>query len=179
MKLTHHSTPSRSFILLTFIVLCAVYAALVLTRINRVYEPEGDVVSTEQSTESTEIETVITDVDTSDWGDYNDDQFPLIISHPESLTVGTNTELEGYYIVNLSETTPRTSIKIFISDEGFAGTAALAGSDFITNNGYAATNYDNIIYTIKVGEYFYTFDGTNAPDLQSELAEIVNSATLD
>ncbi|HMR55300.1 MAG TPA: hypothetical protein PKD34_01760, partial [Candidatus Doudnabacteria bacterium] len=74
MKLTHHSTPSRSFILLTFIVLCAVYAALVLTRINRVYEPEGDVVSTEQSTESTEIETVITDVDTSDWGDYNDDQ---------------------------------------------------------------------------------------------------------
>ncbi|GEM_PF-1436918 len=179
MKLTHHSTPSRSFILLTFIVLCAVYAALVLTRINRVYEPEVEVVTTEQPTQSPQTETITTDVDTTDWEVYNDDQFPLIISHPESLTVDVNTELEGYYIVDLSRTTPRTSIKIFISDEGFAGTAALAGSDFITSNGYTATNYDNIIYTIKVGEYFYTFDGTNAPNLQNELAEIINTVTLD
>lgn len=179
MKLTHHSTPSRSFILLTFIVLCTVYAALVLTRINRVYGPQAEVTTTKKLTQPTDAKTITTNVDTTDWANYNDDRFPLIISYPKSLTIDTNTKLEEYYIINLTETTSKASIKIFISDKGFAGTAALAGSDFITKNGYTATNYDNIIYTIKVGEYFYTFDGTNAPNLQNELAEIVNTVTLD
>lgn len=181
MKLTHHKGPSRSFILITFIVLSTVYAALVLTRIQRLYveEPTMETAESTLSPMTSEAALNIPELTTIGWAEYTDDTVPLNILVPPNWRTGSTDELEDYHIITLARSAPQSLIRIFVSKHDFAGVSNLRGRAFTTKQGYAATSYDKNIYTIKAGEYYYTFDGINAQSNLDELSTIVQTARLD
>ncbi|HMQ02097.1 MAG TPA: hypothetical protein PKD79_03445 [Candidatus Doudnabacteria bacterium] len=182
IKLTHHPTPSRTFILLTVIVLCFVYAALVLSRINHLYEEELTVMVdvNPQMTNTQAIETETRpNINTSQWVPYANPNYPMELLIPANWQASNPVQLSGYDILTLNQTNPRAQIRIFISTENFAGVAGLAGRDFTTQNGYNATAYEGNIYTIKAGEYYYTFNGTSASAVANQLLVIIHTAKLN
>lgn len=180
MQLTHHSTPSRSFIVLIVIVLCTVYAALVLTRINRLYVDDAQTTQPEpiNNVEAPTLEAV-TELDTTDWEEFADKTYPLTIKIPDGWDTTTSDDLENLYLISITQDDPEALIRIFIAKEKPAEIGFLQSRNFTSKLNYSGTNYDNMIYHIKAGELYYTFDGTAAPDYAAELAAIVNSAKLE
>lgn len=174
MQLSHHEIPSRSFVLLTIIVLCTVYAALVLTRINRLYVKEQPPV---QQTAQAQVHGV-TPADTTDWEQFEDKDYPLSMLVPEGAQVRTHDDFENLYLVTVSETDMDMLVRIFVGKDQPSEISSLQSKDFTTTTGYAGTNYDNVIYQFKSGDYYYTFDGTATPERAAELMALVNSAEL-
>lgn len=181
MKLTHHSTPSRSFILLTIIVLCTVYAALVLTRINKLYLEETEVPAPQPTTltESERTLEQIPQLDTTDWVEYNDDVYPFTIYVPKGWRIKLNDQIENLYLVSITQTSPQSLIRIFITKVEPERPALTPTQTFKTNSGYEVTNYNNTIYQVKVGDVYYTFDGSAAPESKDLLKTIVSSTILN
>lgn len=181
MRLTHHSTPSRSFILLTIIVLCTVYAALVLSRINRLYQEDVVPTPVSEPTNVTPTETALEEIpalDSTDWVEYNDDVYPFTIFVPKGWRIRLNDQIENLYIVSISKISSDNLIKLFIGKTELEPPFGVEGKKFTTSQGYEVTNYNNEIYHVKVGELYYTFDGTAASESKDVLKEIVNSAEL-
>ncbi len=184
MKLTHHSTPSRSFIILIIIVLCTVYAALVLTRINKLYvQDEIDKTISQEQTPTKESVPEpefpqVQPADTARWNEFVDQDYPLTFLRPQGWNVTWNDDIDDLYIVYVTRNDPRAQIKIYLTKTEPAEPRAFGKMTFVTANGYEATNYYNNIYQIKYGEYYYVFDGSAAQNYRAELAGIVNTADL-
>lgn len=178
MKLTHHSTPSRSFILLIVITLCTVYAALVLSRINRLYQQETITISPERTT-TPPITRSLPLLDTSQWREYRDNEVPLIIQAPPGWRITFNKDLDDFYTVVLTRNSPRAQIKIYVSENSFAAIEGLTLQNTTAESKYQFTLYDDSILTTKVGEYYYTFDGVNASEDFDVLSTIAQTAILD
>ena len=182
MKLTHHSTPSRSFVLLTIIVLCTVYAALVLTRINKLYLMESEPVvptTQEAAAEASATFTQATPADISNWIEFADEDYPITFLRPQGWRITWSDDLEDIYILSVTRTNPPAQMRIFLTKDAPGEIKNLPSQTFITKNGYTATNYNNQIYVIKEGEYYYTFDGNAAEEYTAELAAMVDSAVLE
>lgn len=183
MKLTHHSTPSRSFVLLTIVVLLTAYAALVLTRINRLYTE----VTTDQPTEQPIVQPptnqpTIADIpslNSDDWVEYSDDKYPFTILVPKGWRIRINDQMADFYLVSITQSKPQSLVSLFVGREQPEKIAFLPSKTMKTRQGYTVTNYDNKIYQLKVGEFYYSFDGSEAPEAQDVLWEIVNSAKLE
>lgn len=172
MKLTHHLKSTRSFILIAFIVLLTVYTAVVLTRIQmRATMNELSTVGTMPKNQQ---------YDTSDWQKYQDPAYPISISYPETWTYSADIKtLPGFYTINLFPKDSKNSVRIYISEEDFVAVDNLKGNQQTIAKNLTVTNYQDLIYTIKVGDYFYTFDGTLADQYQAELSEIVRLARFE
>ncbi len=183
MKLTHHSTPSRSFVLLTIIVLCTVYAALVLSRINRLYvEAPAATQPIQAQPDNQPTQTSFRQVeaaDTTRWNEFKDQDYPLTFLRPQGWNVTWNDDVPDLYVVSVTRSNPRAQIKIYLSKIAPAAPQTLSQANYTTANGYLTTNFNNLIYQTKVGEYYYVFDGTDAGEYLPELAGLVNSVRLD
>lgn len=185
MRLTHHSTPSRSFIILTIIVLCTVYAALVLTRINRLYVAEETKDTTEvveqphqeQKPEQPAFPQV-QPADTTNWNKFADQDYPITLLRPQGWNVTWNDDINDLYILYITRNNPRAQIRIYLTKTEPVEPHAFGKMNFTTKNGYQATNFYNNIYHLKYGEYYYVFDGNSAQNYREELAGIVNSVDL-
>lgn len=172
MRLTHHVKSTRSFILLTIVVILTVYTAVILVRI------QSQTLLTDTS--STQPSTIHSSIDTSNWQDYQDRVYPLHVKFPETWKYSADiTTLPGYYTVNLTPQDSKTSIRIYINDKDFVAVDNLKGNQQTIAKNLTVTNYDGLIYTIKVGDYYYTFDGTMAPLSTTELSEIVRLAKFE
>lgn len=172
MNLTHHVKSTRSFILLTIIVLLTVYTAVVLSGIQS-RNVISDVNSTNPINKSAQF-------DTTNWQQYQDTAYPLLIKFPETWTYSADiTSLAGFYTVNLLPPKSKNPIRIYISDKDFVAVDNLKGNQQTIAKNLTVTNYDDLIYTIKVGDYYYTFDGTMNESIKSELSEIVRLARFE
>lgn len=172
MKLTHHTFASRSFVSLVIIVLAMIYTALFLVRLQNIYIPDEPVVAHHK----TQAESI----DTADWKIYQDQKVPVSFLAPKTWKITTDTKaVPGMYIINIATTKSSGPIKIFVSTDSFAGVTDLKGNPLKVTQNLTVTNYDDLIFTVKAGEYYYTFDGTMSDDHKAELAEIVRSARFE
>lgn len=172
MKLTHHLKSTRSFIILAFVVLLTAYTAVILSNIQ--------VRTTPKASDEANLIVRNNKLDTSDWQEYLDTSYPLRIYYPETWTYSADiTSLAGFYTVNLYPEDSKTPVRIYISDQDFVAVDNLKGNQQTIAKNLTVTKYDDLIYTIKVGDYYYTFDGTMAESYSEELSEIVRMARFE
>lgn len=176
MRLTHHHKSSRSFILLVTIVLCTVFAALVMTRIQRLYDvkPQLQIKQTEAPSDEQVNFDYISNV--TEWKEYIDPAFPLKINIPKEWNVVPNTEYSIDRHLELQIPDGRTVIRIFISEESYVAVEGLDGEIEETSTGDDVINYDGIIFATRVGDYYYTYDATSDLNAKDILAKIVDTA---
>ncbi len=168
MKLTHHHTPTRSFIIIIIVVLATVYTAFTLIKLQQQY-----VINKQSGSNNPKI--TQSKLNTDNWQNYIDPNYPLNILAPEDWTIDHDEDFSGYYTVNLKSKNQGV-IKIFISQTGFAALNDNKGLVYKTNDGTEITKHDQWLYSAKVGEYYYTFDSTLGIDLEKELSEIIRLA---
>ncbi len=172
MKLTHHTKATGSFIALLIIVLVVVYASLLLSKIQK------RTISQENS--PIDYLNRHSKIDTTNWQSYEDNSYPLKLSFPKEWTYSADiTSLAGYYTVNLFPQDSKNPIRVYISDKDFVAINGLSGKPKLIVKDLTATNYEDLIYTIKVGEYYYTFDASLNQSYKEELAEIVRLARFE
>ncbi len=170
MRLTHHTRATRSFIIIIVLTMLAVYTAFALGRIqnrNANYD-RRDLASMSNPGPN---------LDTSDWQTYTDNAYPLKISYPNTWYYSADrTTIPDVYTINLAPEKDAQPIRIFISKESFIAVDNLKGKQIRIAVGQIATNYDDLVYAVKVGDNYYTFDGTMNEAYKKELAEIVRTA---
>lgn len=170
MRLTHHTRATRSFIILTILTMMVVYTAFALGRIQSrsAYSNRRDLAT---------LSDPGADLDTSQWQNYSDNAYPLRISYPETWGYSADrTTIPGVYTINLAPTQDAPPIRIYISQENFIAVDHLSGIPIRITGGHIATNYEDLVYAVKVGDNYYTFDGTMNESYKAELAEIVRTA---
>ncbi len=171
MNLTHHIKSTRTFILLTVIVLLTVYTAVALSDIQS---------STFVKDDFKKPVVKKSKMDTSKWQLYNDTAYPIKLLIPETWTYSADkTTLPGFYTINLIPKNSKLGVRVYISDTDFVAVEDLKGNQQTIAKNLTVTNYDDIIYTIKVGDNYYTFDGTTNESAKAELSEIVRLAKFE
>lgn len=180
MRLTHHHKSSRSFILLVIIVLTAVFSALVLTRIQKLYRLETTLNVTQTQAPSELTNTQVDEFPKiTDWEPYQDTEYPLSINIPQGWTITPNYQYKIDRHLELKMPNGRVVIRIFVSKTGYVDVDGLDGDIQITSTGDNVINYDGIIYATRVGNYYYTYDATGEPLAKDLLSEIVDKATYE
>ncbi len=176
MRLTHHHQSSRSFIILIIVVLCAVFTALVLTRIQRLYnvEPQLQTEQTQTPPQAEAIDEAVYNV--TEWQPYTDSNFPLQIEIPKGWEITPNTDFDMAKHLELKTPDKRTVIRIFISEKSYIAVEDLDGDIQETSTGDDVINFDGAIYATRVGKYYYTYDGSADSKVQDILAHIVDKA---
>ncbi|QQS23258.1 hypothetical protein IPM19_01685 [bacterium] len=173
MRITHHTLATRSFIIIVLLTMFAVYTAFVLARIQNRNSAadQRDIASQSDKGEK---------IDSTNWQVYTDNAYPLRISYPETWFYSADrTTIPEVYTINLAPEKDAPPIRIYISKENFVAVDNLKGSPVRIAMGQIATNYDDLVYAIKVGDNYYTFDGTMNEQYKAELAEIVRTARFD
>ncbi len=171
MNLTHHRPPTRSFIIIIIVVLATVYTAFTLIKLQ-----QQQTISIQSNNNDPKI--TPTSLNTDDWQNYIDRNYPLNILVPSDWQSGQDDSYSGFYSVNF-KTKNSGVVKIFVSQTSFAGINDNKGLVYKTDEGVEVTKHDDLLYTAKVGEYYYTFDATLAINLEKELSEIVRLAKFD
>lgn len=168
MKLTHHASPTRSFIIIAIIVLATVYASLLLM------DAQLEFAVTNKVAGPSRLEAGI--INTNDWQIYQEEQFQLSLMLPEDWNVTSSEPFPGYYLVDLAPQDDIGSVRIFVSKLGYAGVTDRKQASVTNTSGVKFDTHGDLIYTAKVGDYYYTFDGSIAPSLDEELKQIVRLA---
>ena len=177
MKLTHHEKHNRSFIIIVVIILCVVFTALVLVRIQRLYNLEASKNLAPKPEQRQEEQTINQIVDESTgMKTVSENGYPMQIKIPVDWNVkGDETFPEIRHLI-LTSPSGNNSFSIFVSKKSYAAAGGVIGKKETTTNGSTFVNYDDVIYTTKAGEYFYTFDASGYPDVKELLKEIINTA---
>jgi hypothetical protein len=171
MNLTHHIKSTRTFILLTVIVLLTVYTAVALSDIQS---------STFSKDNFAKPAVQKSKFDIKKWQTYEDNAYPLKLLIPETWTYSADkTTLPGFYTINLVPQKSKLGVRVYISNTDFVAVDDLKGNQQTIAKNLTVTNYDDIIYTIKVGDNYYTFDGTTNESVKAELSEIVRLARFE
>ncbi len=171
MNLTHHIKSTRTFILLTVIVLLTVYTAVALSDIQSSSLSKDDL---------GKVAVQKNKFDTKKWQSYDDNAYPLKLLIPETWTYAADkTTLPGFYTINLAPQNAKLGVRVYISNTDFVAVDDLKGTQQTIAKNLTVTNYDDIIYTIKMGDNYYTFDGTTNESLKPELSEIVRLARFE
>jgi hypothetical protein len=170
MKPTHHHTPTRSFIIVIIVVLATVYTAFTLIKLQQMNQNNNPSDNIPRLTQ--------TNLNTDGWENYIDHYYPLNILVPKDWKIEPDDSYTGFYTINFSAKDHGT-VKIFISQDKFAGITNTSGLVYKTNDGVEVTKYDDLLYTAKVGGYYYTFDATLAIDVEKELSEMIRLAKFN
>lgn len=116
-------------------------------------------------------------LDTSDWKRYSDPIYPLTFLYPEGWTVETSTNVNGFYDIALTPAKSNTTIDIYISEDGYLGLDGLKEKPYAIGQAQGKIITENLI-GVKTGEYYYTFDGTLAPQFTNEFYTLLHTVTL-
>ncbi len=175
----HLTRPTRSFIFLIIIVLVAAYGALILARHQKNNIPDYGTNSKALSA-SADQEPVSQDemVSTKGWQSYDDESYPIKFQYPAKWDVDTDTSMENYYAVELTPSGDKGVIKVYISKQDYFALKGLKTEAFSVN-GATGRMVDNWIYAVKSGEFYYTFDSTQASKPLPELRTIISTAEFN
>ena len=177
MKLTHHEKHNRSFIIIFVIILCVVFTALVLIRIQNLYNLETSKNIAPNIEQRQEEPTFNQTVDESTgMKTVSENGYPMQIKIPVDWNVKGDETLSEIRHLILTSPSGNNSISIFVSKKSYAAAGGVVGKKETTPNGSTFVNYDDVIYTTKAGEYFYTFDASGFPNVKELLKEIINTA---
>jgi hypothetical protein len=152
------STQNKSFFLLVFLTVGSLYTALVLTReINPILGIASQQNAAQQQSPQVKADAI---VDTKNWKIYEDDSYPLEFKYPENWTITTynSTDQSIGYIIILKPNIPNAdNIRIYINNKGYVATQGLT-TEKTTINGTAAITVNDMLYGMRQGDNFLTFD---------------------
>ena len=180
MRLTHHSKHNRSFIIIVTVVLCVVFTALVMTRIQKLYNLEAPQLQITQTAAPSDEEVNLDYINSiTEWEMYEDAEFPLQIEIPKGWELTPNFDYNYERHLELKTPDGRTVIRIFISEDTYVAVEGLNGDIIETSTGDDVINFDGLIYATRVGGLYYTYDGTSDLNAKSVLAKIVDGARYE
>lgn len=157
----HIPRSSRNFIGLVVITFALTYIALSLSSykadillrdIQTQTQTESDKLTTPQ-----EIPRPL--LDTTDWKSYIDKNYPISFLYPKTWKISSSVNKFGLYDIYLNPGAKFYDIHIYISPKTYAGLAGLPQTPTKVGQQTGFSVSPNLI-GIKVGESYYTFDGS-------------------
>lgn len=115
-------------------------------------------------------------VDTSSWKTYTDKSYPFSFMYDPGWKVLPGKKQKGFYVLQLDPGPKFYNIKIYVNDSGFY--YAMDGLPYLETdiNGAKFFNLSNLLYVIKMGPYYYTFDdGLSANKLIDDFNALVRT----
>lgn len=171
MRLTHHTSPTRSFLIIMIVVLATVYTALTLIHLQWKLEQIAQ--------QKHNMSMPKGNLDTGSWVQYLDKNYPLNLLVPTNWQIYSSEVNGDFYVVHLDPPGKSGSIDIYVSNKGFAGIANPSGTNFYNSSKNIVTEYQDGIFLIKTKEFYYTFDAISATNFHKELLEIVRTARFE
>lgn len=116
-------------------------------------------------------------IDTTNWTAYQDRAYPIAFLHPKDWTVKGAVNNLKFYDLTLNPAKTNQNIHILISRDSFYGLEGMKQTPHLVGNQTGFIVSDNLV-GIKMGEYYYTFDGTMNPDQTDEFAGLLSTVTF-
>lgn len=118
-------------------------------------------------------------VDTSGWKTYQNKQYSFNFKYDPSWTIKPGKETsDGFYLVEVDPGAKYYNIKIYVSKEGFYVFDGLPA--VITSiDGLQAYDVSNLLYGIKIGPDYYTFDNGLSTSLINDFNALVRSVKFN
>ena len=97
-------------------------------------------------------------VDTSAWKTYNDAAYPFSFKYEPSWKILPAKKQNGFYVLEIDPGAKFYDMKIYVSDSGYY--YALDSLPVVETDigGAKAFDVSNLLYAVKMGPYYYTFD---------------------
>ncbi len=114
-------------------------------------------------------------VDTSAWKTYADRDSGLSFKYKPEWSVKDAKIQNGFRIIEVDPGKKYFNIKIYISPSGFYALDGLPTTEE-TINGHSAINVKNMLYGIKAGQQYFTFDVGASVSLTQDFNALVHSA---
>ena len=114
-------------------------------------------------------------VDTANWKTYTDKKYPLSFKYSPDWTIAPGKlTSDGYYLLEIDPGINYYNIKIYASKNGYYVLDGLPATH-TTINGLQALNVSNLLYGIKAGPNYYTFDNGLSSSLINDFNALVQS----
>lgn len=169
----HIPPATKVFLGLFVITFLLTYVALSLSTYEMSYfpnpEPAPHIVTAQQEPQA--------DVDTSDWKTYHDKSYPLAFLYPKNWTIKGAVNKSNYYDVDLNPGPTSPDMHIYISHEGYYALEGLKQTPYPVGNRSGFTVSNNLV-GIKVGDYYYTFDGSMNNKQADEFSALISTVTF-
>ena len=153
----HIPYSSRIFIGLVIITFALTYIALSLSTYKadftlRTSNPQTEVNHSEKKSPRPFL-------DTSNWATYVDKNYPLSFLYPKTWKASSSINKLGLYDIYLNPGAGFFDIHIYISPKSYAGLEGLTQTP-VKVGGQTGFSVSSNLIGIKVGENYYTFDGS-------------------
>ncbi len=174
----HIPRASRIFIGLVIITLLLMYLAIVLSSLQeRSFLNESNYLRQTSVPLQQKPHTLL---DTTNWVQYQDLNYPLVFTYPPDWKIKTADNGSGFYDVKITPKDSKTSMDFYISKTSFLG---FEGLNYKTAN-FGETPVkmqvvNDTLIGIKKGDYYYTFDGTMTPDFDNEFFTIMQTVKFE
>lgn len=174
------SPQSKSFFLVLLIAVGSIYAALVLTR------EVGPVITRKAGfnaslRHNTSFAKADAPVSTKDWKQYEDSKYPLNFKYPEKWAVTTYSATDpnvGYIISVNPDGDEYDNIRVYINTKSYMAASGLTTTK-TTINGIDAVTVNDMLFGIKQGNNYITFDMGTSPELLPYFKAILGTVKLD
>ncbi|MDE2312096.1 MAG: hypothetical protein KGJ93_03360 [Patescibacteria group bacterium] len=118
-------------------------------------------------------------IDTSAWQTYSDNKYPLSFKYPANWKIlPGKTDSEGFYVVGIDPGPRYYNINIYINSTGYYSLGNLPAVQ-TTIGGHEALDVSHLLYGVKAGSYYYTFDNGLSTKLIDNFNALVQSAKFN
>lgn len=117
-------------------------------------------------------------VDTSEWKTYTDKDTGLSFKYKPEWSVKAAKLQNGFRIIEVDPGKKYFNIKIYTSPDSFYAMDGLPTTEE-TINRHAAINVKNMLYGIKAGAQYFTFDVGASVSLTQDFSALVHSAKFE
>lgn len=117
-------------------------------------------------------------VSTQGWKTYADKTYPFSFSYDPAWTVKPGIKQNDFYILQIDPGPKYYNIKIYISPSQFYGLDGLPNIQTDVN-GAKAFDVSNLLYGIKMGPYYYTFDNGLSTVMINEFNALVHTVKFN
>ncbi len=177
------SSQNKSFIILAIIAAVGTYVAIVIGH----FSPPPTRTSSLTPNNSTDSGAVASandhfmpefkPVDTSNWKTYSDPKYPLSFNYDPAWTVKPGKIQDGFYVLEIDPGAKYYNMKVYVSTSQFYN---IDGLPFVKTdiNGAQAYNVSNLLYGIKMGPNYYTFENGLSTNMIDNFNALVRTVTF-
>ena len=180
------SFPTKTFIVLfciaffgSFLVM-SLWSNLYNQPINqmiKVYSPQRQANALKAKLQQQQQVAQAPSVDTSTWKTYTSKDFGFTFKYKPDWKVLAVTKKGGFSIIQVDPGSKFYNIKIYVSDKGYNGIDGLP-SNPDTIGGLTGVNVNDLLYGVKSGTNYFTFDVGVSTSLKTDFGGLVHSVTF-
>lgn len=113
-------------------------------------------------------------VDTSNWPTYTDSKYNFSFKYPLDWKLVEPVTKQGYYVVALDPGAKYYNVKIYVNPSSYFAMDNLP-SRTLTIGGQPAVDVEGVLYGIKYGENYFTFDEGLSTSIKPQFEALVKS----